>query len=219
MTISAPTANDRGYSTGCLHNMSVPPRTTASAEVRPVFGAVIVCLAQCLRLHGFFDRKLDISETDFEGLGKAVFSWVGSSSLDDLWRKIAAKGYSRRSADACAREFGGARIGWTGQIYPQGDALPHYPPHNRICTNLNLCLAVLSRRVDNLFLSYRLPDYSRDQLLCWAFVADDPGFAERSISWKQWPLRKQEKPRPEENPLNPISWQPVVRHGPGARTL
>jgi hypothetical protein len=72
---------------------------------------------------------------------------------------------------------------------------------------LNLCLAILSRRVGNLFLSYRPPDYSRDQLFYWAFVADDPRLLSRSIPWDAWPLARETSdadangPASAKNPL------------------
>jgi hypothetical protein len=187
--------------------MSVPPSTTVRIEVQPVFGAVIVCLAQCLRLNGLIDQELEFHGTDFCRLGDAAVGWAGDLSPDGFWREIAAKGCSRQSADACARQLGGACIGWSEQIYPQKDTAVRYPPHNRVCTDLNVCLAVLSRRVGNLFLSYRPPDYSPEQLLHWAFVADDSRLAPRSISWEQWPLQNQQKPRPNDSPLNPVCWQ------------
>ena len=217
MTRGCQSGHGHGAAGGYLHNMSAPPRTSVAIEVRPVFGAVIVCLAQCLRLNGLIDRELKIGETDFRRMGEAAASWAGARPMENCWDELSSKGCNRQHVDACARHLGGACIGWSEQIYPQPDILVHYPPHNRVCTDLNVCLAVLSRRVDNLFLSYRPPDYNLERLLGWAFVADDRRLAARSISWEQWPL-KREKIEPEECPLAPPSRQ-RTRPGLRARTL
>ena len=218
MTGCSQLGHGHGLAAGCVHNMCAPPRTMVAIEVRPVFGAVIVCLAQCLRLNGLIDRELEIRGTDFRRMGEAAASWAAGRPMEKVWDELSTKGCNRENVDACARHLGGACIGWSEQIYPQPDILAHYPPHNRICTDLNMCLAVLTRRVENLFLSYRPPDYDLEQLLCWAFVADDPRLAARSIPWEQWPLRNGGQSESEECPLAPPSTQ-RSRLGMRARRL
>ncbi len=198
---------------GVLHNMSAPPRTQVKVEVRPVFGAVIFCVSQCLRLNNFFDPDWLIGETDFKALGRETAEWARNPGLRQFWGDVKQIGVTPETADACARELGGACIGWSKRIYPQATGRDQYPAHNRICTDLNLCLAILSRRAGNLFLSYRPPDYSRDQLFHWAFVADDPRLLSRSIPWEDWPVAQAGTnangggPDPEKSPL---------KHGTGS---
>jgi hypothetical protein len=171
-----------------LHNMGPPPRTRVGIEVRPVFGAVLVSLPHCLRLNHLIDLNEALNESDFSGLWEATLRWAGDPSQNGLWTRLEAGRCTRDSADVRAVRFGGGCIGWSDEVYPQTGSSWHYPPFDRICLDLDLCLAVLSRRVGNLFLSYRPPDYSREQLLHWAFVADDPRLVAASVACADWGL-------------------------------
>ncbi len=105
-----------------------------------------------------------------------------------------------------------------GAGYPNATPTKYGQSH-RVCTDLDLCLAVLSRRVNNLFLSYRPADYSPEQLFHWAFIADDARLVACSIPREQWPLERREKCNPgntfgmpslarsgisHQNPMNPL---------------
>ncbi len=191
-----------GLGNGCIHNMSVPPRTQVLLEVRPVFGAVLVSLAQCLRLKGVIDKRQAYGLTACFDLAGAALRWAGRWSANSFWRKVEPLGCTPAAVEAAARDFGGARIGWAREVYPEvPNTLLDFPAHDRVCTDLCLTVAILSRRAGNLFLSAREPEYSPQQLFAWAFAADDPYLAARSISWEQWPQKGCPKPDTEQCPL------------------
>ena len=191
-----------GFNGGCLHNMSVPPRTQVLLEVRPVFGAVLVSLSHCLRLKGVIDPGLKHEFSDCLDVAEAALRWAGRWTLESFWRKVGPLGCNPGAVGAAATGFGGARIGWAIEICPPiPNTLLDVPAYNRICTDLSLTVAILSRRAGNLFLSYREPEYSPEQLFRWAFVADDPSLTARSISWNEWPQKDNQKSLPKECPL------------------
>jgi hypothetical protein len=189
-----------GFNTGYLHNAGAACRTQVVLEVRPVFGAVTVSLAHCLRLKGVIDPGLECRLVDYSGLVGAALRWAGDLTAPSFWHKLEPLGCSPEAVEASAREFGGARIGWAMRVYPQASTVSSFPADGRVCTDLCLTVAILSRRAGNLFLGYREPDYSWEQLFEWAFAADDPCLAARSISCEAWPHKDNKKPAP--NPLN-----------------
>ena len=156
-------------------------------ELRAVHGATSVSLARCLLLQGLIARGdsslCQSSRTFFQG-------------DTDARAALARSGFPLESIEIANRSFGGVLIGWlatTGDNSvghaPSGmpkKPIPKTYDDTPVCEDLALTLAILSRRIGNLYLSHRSPCFSVPQLLERDFVVDDPRVAARcqKRSWK-----------------------------------
>ena len=156
-----------GAPVGVLHNMSVPPRTEVRIAVRAVHGVTAISLSRAL----WFNRGADPE--------RMIKGWRQASRVSDQSR-LTKMGCSPERAEDANRAFGGVLIGWlvarTGQS-PDVEA--------PVCENLALTVAILSRRIGNLYLSHRAPDWSITHLLETEFLVDDPRLAltRQSSTW------------------------------------
>ena len=89
-------------------------------------------------------------------------------------------GSSPEQVEEANRAFGGVLIGW---IVTRTDSTPD--AETPVCEDLALTLAILSRRIGNLYLGHRAPDWSIAHLLEIEFLVDDPRLAltRRSSTW------------------------------------
>lgn len=152
---------------GVLHNMSVPPRTEVRIAVRAVYGVTAISLRRALR----FNRGAD-SE-------RIITRWRRASPVSDQAR-FPKLGCSPEQVEEANRTFGGVLIGW---IVTRTDSTPD--AETPVCEDLALTLAILSRRIGNLYLGHRAPDWSIAHLLEIEFLVDDPRLAltRRSSTW------------------------------------
>ena len=171
---------------GVLHNMSVPPKTEVWMELRAVHGATSISLPRCLLLKGLIARGdsslCQSCRTFFQGDTDARVVLVRS-------------GFSQDTIEIANRAFGGMLIGWLptrdiGVVHAPSGApkkpIPGTYDDPPVCEDLALTLAILSRRIGNLYLSHRSPCFSVPHLLESDFVVDDPRVAARcqERSWK-----------------------------------
>ena len=147
-----------GESGGVLHNMSVPPRSEVRTELRSVHGVTAISMARCLWINDCI---------------AAVESPAQSARLllegpEPVWKRLEALGCSRQQIQAANHKFSGVLIGWLKGIpKPSPDPQP-------VCADLALTVAILTRRIGNLYLSHREPDWSLNHLLETEFLCDDP---------------------------------------------
>ena len=81
-------------------------------------------------------------------------------------------------------QLAGAIIGWAGDEQTLTEN-----GHFGICPDLELTIAILSRRIGSIFISCRDPDYSWDTLFGNAFVFDDdigPAPKLNADPWKRY---------------------------------
>lgn len=135
------------------------------------------------------------------GLLKPATKKISFSMLLDLankkWGKSDKKffaslppiGISPDSIEKRARQFKGAVIGWDSQFgSPKSTTNLNCGSKNAtgICADIELVLMVLSRRVSNLFLSSREPDYSWENLSSKTFEIDDERFSSSDLDSPPW---------------------------------
>lgn len=156
-----------GAPVGVLHNMSVPPRTEVRIAVRAVHGVTAISLSRAL----WFNRGADSK--------RMIEAWR-QASLVSAQSGLTKMGCSSEQSEDANRAFGGVLIGWlvtrTGQS-PDVEA--------PVCEDLALTVAILSRRIGNLYLSHRAPDWSITHLLETEFLVDDSRLAltRQSSTW------------------------------------
>ena len=147
-----------GESGGVLHNMSVPPRSEVRTELRSVHGVTAISLVRCLRING----HLGASKTPRQSSRRLL------AGGGPVWKRLEALGCSQQQIDAANHKFSGVLIGWLKGIpKPSPDPQP-------VCADLALTVAILTRRIGNLYLSHREPDWSLNHLLETEFLCDDP---------------------------------------------
>ena len=147
-----------GESGGVLHNMSVPPRSEVRTELRSVHGVTAISLVRCLRING----HLGASKSPRQYSRRLL---VGR---EPVWKRLEALGCSRQQIQAANHKFSGVLIGWLKGIpKPSPDPQP-------VCADLALTVAILTRRIGNLYLSHREPDWTLNHLFETEFLCDDP---------------------------------------------
>jgi len=158
-----------------LHNMSSPPRTTIPSVQRAVWGrATLFSLGHALACNGLLPRRAKArgpllgSEALHQRASArwkddltALLEEASSAGLLDLQRLALPVG-------ACAPS--GVLIGWQPPL--TDEASETLVP----CADIALTVAVLERRVGNLYLSSRTPDRSWQQLFAQPLAVDDPRF-------------------------------------------
>jgi len=155
-----------------LHNMSTPARTKVQLVPRPVSGRVLVFdLAHALVAQGSLNtavswRSLDLTAAQL----LARERWDGDArrllaDLDGLVRQCPSR-------PAFLVEQRGALFGWTiGWSEAQ-----RFAPC-QLCTDIQVTLAVLARRVGDLLLLARQPEPSWERLFGTPFALDDDRLA------------------------------------------
>ena len=158
------------------------PKLPIDAELDPVHGQITAlslphaCLAAGLLRTPEKNQVLNWRVL----VEMAEKQWEGSSEsfLADA-KKV---GVNRNSVDKQASKYSGVIIGWSGPSTYHNIALG-------VCPDIDTTLAVLARRVGNLFISSRKPDYSWERLFGSAFEVDEnlcvaPDF--RSDPWSRF---------------------------------
>lgn len=160
---------------GVLHNMSAPPRTKIRIQLLPVYGITLISLPRCLILNGLISGKRPITETK---------SLLGRSK--SIATRLARVGCTLDDIETAGKAVRGVFIGAWIHTPPWGPnslnqkrqaGLIHHP----VCGNLPLSLALLSRRIGNLYLSRRPPDFSPTHLVEGEWLWDDPRLVSLAI--------------------------------------
>ncbi len=105
--------------------------------------------------------------------------WVNQKwqrSIDNFFADAASLGVTKETVNNKASELQGAIIGWK----------PWVKFCRCICPDLNLTLAILSRRINDIFISYREPDYSWDNLFGQYFEIDDNRILAPDLESEPW---------------------------------
>ena len=90
--------------------------------------------------------------------------WEGSS--ERFLTDAKTVGVNKGSVDKQASKYHGVIIGWAGPS-------PYYNIALGVCPDIDITLAVLTRRVGDMFISSRRPDYSWERLFGSAFEVDE----------------------------------------------
>jgi hypothetical protein len=134
----------------------------------PVYGITLISLPRCLILNGLISGKRPITETK---------SLLGRSK--SIATRLARVGCTLDDIETAGKAVRGVFIGAWIHTPPwgpnslnrkrQADLIQH-----PVCGNLPLSLALLSRRIGNLYLSRRPPDFSPTHLVEGEWLWDDP---------------------------------------------
>ena len=160
---------------GVLYNMSAPPRTKIRIQLQPVYGITVISLPRCLILNGLISGKRPITETK---------SLLGRSKC--IATRLARVGCTLDDIETAGKAVRGVFIGAWIPIPPWGPNALYQKRqadliHHPVCGNLPLSLALLSRRIGNLYLSRRLPDFSPTHLVEGEWLWDDPRLVSPAI--------------------------------------
>ena len=113
-------------------------------------------------------------------------------SVDRFFKDLRQAGFTGDIMDDTITGLRGAIIGWTGATQSKSNsAVKSFG----ICPDLNLVLAVLSRRIADMFIPSREPDFSWGTLFDSTFEVDDDSFPAPGLNenpWKsfQWDVEK-----------------------------
>ena len=160
---------------GVLHNMSAPPRTKIRIQLLPVYGITLISLPRCLILNGLISGKRPITETK---------SLLGRSK--SIATRLARVGCTLDDIETAGKAVRGVFIGAWIPIPPWGPNALYQKRqadliHHPVCGNLPLSLSLLSRRIGNLYLSQRPPDFSPTHLVEGEWLWDDPRLVSPAI--------------------------------------
>ena len=160
---------------GVLHNMSAPPRTKIRIQLLPVYGITLISLPRCLILNGLISGKRPITETK---------SLLGRSK--SIATRLARVGCTLDDIETAGKAVRGVFIGAWIPIPPWGPNALYQKRqadliHHPVCGNLPLSLSLLSRRIGNLYLSQRPPDFSPTHLVEGEWLWDDPRLVSLAI--------------------------------------
>ena len=160
---------------GVLHNMSAPPRTQIRIQLLPVYGITLISLPRCLILNGLISGKRPITETK---------SLLGRSK--SIATRLARVGCTLDDIETAGKAVRGVFIGAWIPIPPWGPNALYQKRqadliHHPVCGNLPLSLSLLSRRIGNLYLSQRPPDFSPTHLVEGEWLWDDPRLVSLAI--------------------------------------
>jgi len=142
------------------------PPLPIEAELAPVYGQTTVfslphaCLAAGLLTNVEKDQPLQWSIL----MKLAQERWEGSPQ--QFLKEAEKVGVNETSIDAHAKKYKGVVIGWSGPSTGQGHPFG-------ICPDIGTTVTVLSRRVGDLFVSSRDPDYSWQSLFGSPFEVDE----------------------------------------------
>lgn len=144
-------------------------RLPIDATIRPVHERVtVISLPHACLAAGLLETESKRRSVDWCRLAHLVQDkWAGSVERFLLDAGTAGATFDR--ADAVAAALHGAVIGWAG---PDSPSSPAAAPFG-VCPDLNLTLAILGRRVANMFVAARTPDYSWSALFGSTFAFDD----------------------------------------------
>lgn len=158
--------------------------------LKPVHDRVtVISLGHACLATGLLDNLSEGSAVNWSVLRELVHKkWGGS--VERFLQDAARIDAGIEHADACAAQFAGAVIGWPGME-------PDTPPKRNkigVCPDVNLSLAILSRRVGDIFIASHVPDYSWPVLFDSAFEFDDtvcdaPLLSEQPWSRFKWRVR------------------------------
>jgi hypothetical protein len=160
---------------GVLYNMSAPPRTKIRIQLQPVYGITVISLPRCLILNGLISGKRPITETK---------SLLGRSKC--IATRLARVGCTLDDIETAGKTVRGVFIGAWIPIPPWGPNALYQKRqadliHHPVCGNLPLSLSLLSRRIGNLYLSQRPPDFSPTHLVEGEWLWDDPRLVSPAI--------------------------------------
>ncbi|MBC8245568.1 MAG: hypothetical protein H8E20_14375 [Verrucomicrobia bacterium] len=142
--------------------MSVPPRTKVRIEVKAVHGVTVISLPRCLMLNGLILGNRPVTETKtLLGQGRSVA------------KRLAKAGCTLDELEKAGNAVKGVYIGIWIPNSTKGEERTNLA-RRRVCADLPLSLMLLSRRIGNLYLSHRPPDFSPDHLLAGEWLWDDP---------------------------------------------
>jgi hypothetical protein len=160
---------------GVLYNMSAPPMTKIRIQLLPVYGITLISLPRCLILNGLISGKRPITETK---------SLLGRSKC--IATRLARVGCTLDDIETAGKAVRGVFIGAWIPIPPWGPNALYQKRqadliHHPVCGNLPLSLSLLSRRIGNLYLSQRPPDFSPTHLVEGEWLWDDPRLVSPAI--------------------------------------
>jgi len=152
-----------------------------------VHGETSISLPRCLLLRGLIARGRS-------SLRQSCRTFFQGET--DARAALARSGFPLDTIETANRSFGGVLIGWLATTRDNSvvrarsgrakEPIPETYDDTPVCEDLALTLAILSRRIGNLYLSHRSPCFSVPLLLERDFVVDDPRVAARcqEQSWK-----------------------------------
>ena len=173
-----------------LHNMSAPARTEVKSAQVPADGQLVIFSAPHACLAAGLIEAAGADLRDWHALVRRCYEkWGLENGSGLLFLDLAGCGITPERVDARAENIRGAMIGWAAY---QGDdqtaKLKEYLERQGagFCHDLELTLAVLSRRVAWLFLPRRSPDYSVGKLFQLPFCVCDRRFAAPTLQQAPW---------------------------------
>lgn len=158
------------------------------AIVRPIHArTTIFSLPHACLAAGLFEVRPGVT-VNWQAVSDIVTErWKGDSEL--FLSDAVRVGVSRDSAERRAAGFRGAIIGWRSTSLKSGSR-SHGAAHG-ICADLEMTLTILSRRVGDIFIANREPDYGWNALFGSPFECDEdlgPAPNKQSEPWSrfQW---------------------------------
>ena len=170
----------------CMHgpfNRGGRERTPIDAEMVPVCGrTTIVSLAHACLAAGLMEDVRDGGKVNWEILGDlSQQKWRGR--IEAFFADAQQAGISPQAADRWADTVKGAVIGWTmARIGWPGCCNGPFG----VCTDANMALAILGRRVGDIFFANRNPDYCWEALFGTAFAFDEDIVQAASLKRDPW---------------------------------
>lgn len=157
-------------------------RLPIDAVIRPVHGGVkLISLRHACLAAGLLEAPREVGVISWQVLGRIAEEKWGSS-IERFFSDARRVGATTQAADARAADLRGAVIGWSSSA-GAGAALPRGV---EICADLTLTLAILGRRVADMFVASRPPDYSWPALFDNAFEFDDDLCDAPSVTEEPW---------------------------------
>jgi hypothetical protein len=152
----------------------------------------VISLPHACLASGLLDDARNGEALNWLVLGEFVAKkW--QSSVDSFLTDAEKIGITKERVDHTVRDLKGSIIGWTGWKDKQ---IRHaLTSEVGICPDLTITLGILSRRIADIFIPSREPDFSWDKLFGSSFEIDDdsfPSFTLEDDPWKayQWAVVK-----------------------------
>ena len=157
------------------------PRLPIDIDIKPVTGKVtVISLPHACLAAGLFDDRMSQDVVLEWAVLAELCKERWDSSIERFFSDAEKIGITKTTADQSVSGLRGALIGWTGDnIINRGYSIG-------VCPDMNSVLGVLSRRVGDIFISSRAPEYTWDNLFGSPFEVDEDIFPAPVLSDEPW---------------------------------
>lgn len=146
------------------------PKLPIDAEIKSVFGRVVFSLPHACLAAGLIGKDLSNGQMLNGKLLAELSCQKWDNSVERFFDDLKIIGLDRDRLFKRETAFRGALIGWTFTFKsPDNVALKIW----RVCSELDLTILMLSKRVGDIFISSREPDLSWDSLFGSYFGIDE----------------------------------------------